>query len=76
MVGWDENMCGLLCKREQREGEWSTHSTHSIAGVMLACLWVARGKGWRGSHHPVTHSDPWGVLGEDRAQGGVNSLLL
>lgn len=76
LVGRDEDMPGLVGKQEQREGELGSHSTCSMAGMLLACLRVAMAEGWRGSHRPVTCSEPWGVLGEGRAQGGVTSLLL
>lgn len=40
--GSGKNMCGLVGKLEQREGELGIHSTRSTAGAMLACLQVAR----------------------------------
>lgn len=75
-MGWDENTCGLVGKWGQREGEPGSHSTHSMAGAMLACLRVARAEEQKGNDRPVTHSEPWGVLGEGKAQGSVTSLLL
>jgi len=51
LVGQDKNTCGLVGKREEREGEPGLRNTHSTAGAMPPCLRVARAEGWRGNHH-------------------------
>lgn len=53
----DENMCGLVGKREQR-GELGTHNTHSMAGTKLPAFRWPSAEGRRGNHHPVTCSKP------------------
>lgn len=42
LVGWDENMNGLVGKWEQKKGETGTHSTYSVAGTMIALSQVTR----------------------------------